>query len=126
MRDTRRVFRAARQKRQLDLYERWDSDSVSDYGRNPESNYQRYRSKPPYSKCNPQRRQSRLPSRHSLVRTRADYSVVSEQLRTQLRVPIFSEHNSTLLTACGKVVKVIGRCMLRILGVLITLPDNAR
>ncbi|GFU55983.1 CCHC-type domain-containing protein [Trichonephila clavipes] len=32
-RDIRRVFSAASQRRQLDQYERWDSDSVSDYGR---------------------------------------------------------------------------------------------
>ncbi|GFX14487.1 CCHC-type domain-containing protein [Trichonephila clavipes] len=46
-RDRRRVFSAARQRRQLDQYERWDSDSVSGYGRDPESNYQRYRSNSP-------------------------------------------------------------------------------
>ncbi|GFS49418.1 CCHC-type domain-containing protein [Trichonephila clavipes] len=99
-RDRRRVLSAARQRRQLDQYERWNSPSVSDYGRDPESNYHSYR--------------------------RADYSVVSEQLRTQLRMPMFSEHNPILRTACGKVVEAIGRCMLQILGVLITLPDNIR
>ncbi|GFY69753.1 transposon Ty3-I Gag-Pol polyprotein [Trichonephila inaurata madagascariensis] len=39
-RDRQRVFSSARQRRQLDQYERWVSDSVSDYGRDPESNYQ--------------------------------------------------------------------------------------
>ncbi|PRD22579.1 UNVERIFIED_CONTAM: hypothetical protein NCL1_48757 [Trichonephila clavipes] len=42
----------------------------------------------------------------------ADYSIVSEQLRTQLRTPMFSEHNRILRTACGKVVEAIGRCIL--------------
>ncbi|GFV59757.1 CCHC-type domain-containing protein [Trichonephila clavipes] len=37
-RDRRRVFNAARQRRQFDQYERWDSNSVSDYGGDPESN----------------------------------------------------------------------------------------
>ncbi|GFW53425.1 uncharacterized protein TNCV_3928041 [Trichonephila clavipes] len=60
---------AARQRRQLDQYERWDSDSVSNYGRDPESNYQRYRSNSPYPRRNPQRRQSRSVSRRSPVRT---------------------------------------------------------
>ncbi|GFY46113.1 uncharacterized protein TNIN_471601 [Trichonephila inaurata madagascariensis] len=45
---------------------------------------------------------------------RADYLVVSEQLRTQLRTPMFSEHNPILLTACDKVVEAIGRCILRV------------
>ncbi|GFW24165.1 uncharacterized protein TNCV_1847241 [Trichonephila clavipes] len=102
----------ARQRRQLDQYERWDSDSVFDYGRDPESNYQRYRSNSPYPRRNPQRRQSRSSSRCSPVWTRADYSIVSEQLRTQLRTPMFSEHNRILRTACGKVVEAIGRCIL--------------
>ncbi|GFV68776.1 CCHC-type domain-containing protein [Trichonephila clavipes] len=62
-RDRRRVLSAARQRRQLDQYERCDSDSVSDYGRDPESNYQRYRSNSSYPRRNPQRRQSRSPSR---------------------------------------------------------------
>ncbi|GFX00937.1 uncharacterized protein TNCV_4579031 [Trichonephila clavipes] len=44
----------------------------------------------------------------------ANYSVVSEQLRTQLRTPMFSEHNPILRTACGKVVEAIRRCMLRV------------
>ncbi|GFY76738.1 uncharacterized protein TNIN_262951 [Trichonephila inaurata madagascariensis] len=51
---------------------------------------------------------------NALVDSRADYSVVSKQLRRQLRTPMFSEHNPILLTACGKVVEVIGRCMLRV------------
>ncbi|GFX17946.1 CCHC-type domain-containing protein [Trichonephila clavipes] len=68
-RDRRRVFRAARHSRQLDQYEHWDSDSVSDYGRDPESNYQQYRSNSPYPRCNPQRHQSRSASRRSPVRT---------------------------------------------------------
>ncbi|GFX72312.1 CCHC-type domain-containing protein [Trichonephila clavipes] len=68
-RDRRRVFSATRQRRQLDQYERWDSDSVSDYGRDHESNYQRYRSNSPYPRRNPQRRESRSPSRRSPVRT---------------------------------------------------------
>ncbi|GFV20193.1 hypothetical protein TNCV_4194911 [Trichonephila clavipes] len=38
-RDRRRVFSAARQRRQLNQHEHWDSDSVSDYGHDPESNY---------------------------------------------------------------------------------------
>ncbi|GFX60055.1 CCHC-type domain-containing protein [Trichonephila clavipes] len=61
----RRVFVAARQRRQLEQYERWYSDSASDYGRDPESNYQRYS---PYPRCNPKRRQSRSSSRRSPVR----------------------------------------------------------
>ncbi|GFY52148.1 CCHC-type domain-containing protein [Trichonephila inaurata madagascariensis] len=68
-RDRRRIFSAARQRRQLEQYERWDSDSVSDYGRDPESNYQHYRSNSPYPRCNPQRCQSRSPFRRSPVRT---------------------------------------------------------
>ncbi|GFY22128.1 CCHC-type domain-containing protein [Trichonephila clavipes] len=63
--DRRRVFSAARQRRQLDQHERWDSDSVSHYGRDPESNYQRYRSNSPYPRRNPQRHHSRSPSRRS-------------------------------------------------------------
>ncbi|PRD23760.1 UNVERIFIED_CONTAM: hypothetical protein NCL1_45544 [Trichonephila clavipes] len=42
----------------------------------------------------------------------------------QLGTPMFSEHNPILRTACDKVVEAIGRCMLRILGVQITLLDN--
>ncbi|GFW03011.1 uncharacterized protein TNCV_156311 [Trichonephila clavipes] len=63
---------------------------------------------------------------NALVDSGADYSVVSEQLYTQLRKPMFSEHNPILRTACGKVLEAIGEAMLRILGVPITLPDNAR
>ncbi|GFX00732.1 CCHC-type domain-containing protein [Trichonephila clavipes] len=58
-----------RQRRQLDQYESWDSDSVADYGHDPESNCQRYRSNSPYPRRNPQCRQSRSPSRRSPVRT---------------------------------------------------------
>ncbi|GFW11525.1 uncharacterized protein TNCV_3810441 [Trichonephila clavipes] len=60
---------AARQRRQLDQYERWDSDSASDYGRDPESNHQRYRSNTSYPRRNPERRQSRSPSCRSPART---------------------------------------------------------
>ncbi|GFY61618.1 CCHC-type domain-containing protein [Trichonephila inaurata madagascariensis] len=63
------VRRQARQRRQLHKYERWDFDSVSDYSRDPESNYQRYRSNSPYTRRNPQLHQSRSLSRHSPVRT---------------------------------------------------------
>ncbi|GFT97497.1 uncharacterized protein TNCV_386731 [Trichonephila clavipes] len=63
---------------------------------------------------NPQRSQSRSPSRRSPVRTRAHYSVASEQLRTQLRTLMFSEHNPILRTACGKVVDAFGRSMFRV------------
>ncbi|GFW77771.1 uncharacterized protein TNCV_2805181 [Trichonephila clavipes] len=49
---------------------------------------------------------------NALVDSGADYSAVSEQLRTQLRKPMFSEHNPIPRNACGKVVKAIGRCML--------------
>ncbi|GFX34046.1 hypothetical protein TNCV_912471 [Trichonephila clavipes] len=78
------------------------------------------RSNSPYPRRNQQRRQSRSPSRRSPVRTRADYSVVSEQLRTQLRTPMFSEHNPILRTACGKVVEATGRC------IVVTLIDGGQ
>ncbi|GFW61674.1 CCHC-type domain-containing protein [Trichonephila clavipes] len=52
-RDRRRDLSAARQ-RQLDQYECWDSDYVSDYGRDPESNYHHYKSNSPYPRRNPQ------------------------------------------------------------------------
>lgn len=68
-RDRRRVFNEARVRRQSDQYQRWDSDSVSDVGRDPESNYQRYRSASPYPRRNPQRRQSRSPARRSPIRS---------------------------------------------------------
>ncbi|GFY75245.1 CCHC-type domain-containing protein [Trichonephila inaurata madagascariensis] len=68
-RDRRRVFSAARQRSQLDQSEYWESGSVSDYGRDPESNYQRYRSNSPYPSRNPQRSQSRSPSRRLLIKT---------------------------------------------------------
>ncbi|GFW26210.1 hypothetical protein TNCV_3397061 [Trichonephila clavipes] len=45
------------------------SDSFFDYGHDPESNYQRYRSNSPYPRRIPQRRQSRSPSGRSPVRT---------------------------------------------------------
>ncbi|GFY68438.1 CCHC-type domain-containing protein [Trichonephila inaurata madagascariensis] len=64
-RDRRLVFSAARQRRQLDQYQRWDSD----YGHDPESNYQRYKSNSPYPRRNPQRSQSISLSRRSTVRT---------------------------------------------------------
>ncbi|GFW74473.1 uncharacterized protein TNCV_2413721 [Trichonephila clavipes] len=117
---------AAGQRRQLDQYKRWDFNSVSEYCCDPESNYQRYRSNSPYPRRNPHRHQSRSPSRRSPVRIRTDYSVVFEQLRTHFRTPMYSEHNSILQTTCGKIVEAIVRCMVRILGVMITLPDNAR
>ncbi|GBM48922.1 hypothetical protein AVEN_18423-1 [Araneus ventricosus] len=68
-RDRRRVFNEARLRRQPDQYQRWYSDSVSDVGRDPESNYQRYRSASPYPRRNPQRRQSRSPARLSPIRS---------------------------------------------------------
>ncbi|GBM57411.1 hypothetical protein AVEN_184030-1 [Araneus ventricosus] len=68
-RDRRRVFNEARVRRQSDQYQSWDSDSVSDVGRDPESNYQRYRSASPYPRRNPQRRQSRSPARRSPIRS---------------------------------------------------------
>ncbi|GBM21053.1 hypothetical protein AVEN_5766-1 [Araneus ventricosus] len=68
-RDRRRVFNEARLRRQPDQYQRWDSDSVSDVGHDPESNYQRYRSASPYPRRNPQRRQSRSPARRSPIRS---------------------------------------------------------
>ncbi|GBN11433.1 hypothetical protein AVEN_211794-1 [Araneus ventricosus] len=67
--DSRRVFNEARLRRQSDQYQRWDSDSVSDVGRDPESNYQRFRSASPYPRRNPQRRQSRSPARRSPIRS---------------------------------------------------------
>ncbi|GFU88201.1 uncharacterized protein TNCV_845941 [Trichonephila clavipes] len=60
---------AARPRMQLNQYECWDSDSVSAYDRDPESNYQCYRSNTPYHRRNPQRHQLRSPSRRSHVRT---------------------------------------------------------
>ncbi|GFX02560.1 uncharacterized protein TNCV_728141 [Trichonephila clavipes] len=60
---------AARQRRQLDQYECWDSDSVSDYGHDSEANYQRYRSNSLYPRLNPLRRESRSPSLRSPVKT---------------------------------------------------------
>ncbi|GFV79891.1 CCHC-type domain-containing protein [Trichonephila clavipes] len=51
---------------------------------------------------------------NALVDSGADYSVVSKQLSTQLLMPMFLEHNPILRTACGKDVKAIGRCMLRV------------
>ncbi|GFT84103.1 uncharacterized protein TNCV_1149651 [Trichonephila clavipes] len=97
-------------------------------------NYQRYKSNSPYPRRNPQHSQSRSSSRRSPVRTvytaakliknfvsvavnghvvkalvdsGADYSVVSEQLRTQLRTPMFSEHNPIIRTVCGKVEAIL-------------------
>ncbi|GFY20582.1 uncharacterized protein TNCV_1118161 [Trichonephila clavipes] len=51
---------------------------------------------------------------NALVDSGADDSVVSEQLRTQLRTPLFSEHNPFFRTAYDRVVEAIGRCMLRV------------
>ncbi|GBM80686.1 hypothetical protein AVEN_137213-1 [Araneus ventricosus] len=68
-RDRRRAFNEARLRRQSDQYQRWDSDSVSDVGRDPESNYQRYRSVSPYPRRNPQLRQSRSPARRLPIRS---------------------------------------------------------
>ncbi|GFW36047.1 uncharacterized protein TNCV_4929101 [Trichonephila clavipes] len=135
-RDRRRGFSAARQRRQLDQYERWDSDSVSDYGRDPESNYQRYRrGKVAINENSPVYTAAKLVKNfvsvafnghvvNALVDSGDDYLVVSEKLRMQLKTPMFSAHNPILRSACGKVVKAIGRCMLRISGSLITLSDN--
>ncbi|GBO28235.1 hypothetical protein AVEN_23826-1 [Araneus ventricosus] len=125
-RDRRRVFTEARLRRQPDQSQRWDS--VSDFGRDPESNYQRYRSASPYPRRDPQCLQSRSPARRSpirsiamnghivnaLVDSRADYSVVSEQLRIRLRTPMFSERNPILRTACGNLVEAIRICMLQV------------
>lgn len=68
-RDRRRVFTEARIRRQTNQPQRWDSDSVSDFGRDPDSNYPRYRSDSPYPRRNPQRRQSRSPARRSPIRS---------------------------------------------------------
>ncbi|GBM45528.1 hypothetical protein AVEN_210252-1 [Araneus ventricosus] len=39
----------------------------------------------------------------------ADYSVISEELRRQLNVPMFTETGPILKTACGKPVAASGR-----------------
>ncbi|GFY68318.1 peptidase A2 domain-containing protein [Trichonephila inaurata madagascariensis] len=48
----------------------------------------------------------------------ADYSVISEELRRQLNVPMFDETGLALKTACGKPVATSGRCVLKIVEIL--------
>lgn len=44
----------------------------------------------------------------------ADHSVISENLRRSMKTPMFSENNTVLRTASGKLIEALGKCTLQI------------